>query len=157
MSYLVDTNVLLRSIQLASPVHELAVNAVIALLLRDEDLYITPQNLIEFWNVATRPLDKNGLGMTPARADREVQQLERDLLLAPDVPAIYPAWRRLVVTAAVSGVQVHDARLAAVMMAHGISHILTFNGDDFRRFEYSAGITVVHPREVTEDTPVGDG
>lgn len=43
------------------------------------------------------------------------------------------------------------------MTAHGISHILTFNDDDFRRFENSAGISVVHPREVPEDMTVSDG
>jgi hypothetical protein len=35
---------------------------------------------------------------------------------------------------AVSGVQVHDARLAASMYTHGIMHILTFNESDFIRF-----------------------
>jgi predicted nucleic acid-binding protein len=39
---------------------------------------------------------------------------------------------------------VHDARLAAVMLAHGVNHILTFNVDDFRRYP---GI-VVDPRHV---------
>ena len=32
------------------------------------------------------------------------------------------------------------------MLVHGLTHLLTFNVDDFRRFE---GITVVHPQDVT--------
>ena len=45
----------------------------------------------------------------------------------------------------VSGVQVHDARLAAVMKAHGIARIVTFNASDFDRF---ADIEALHPDEI---------
>ncbi|MDL2321414.1 hypothetical protein LJC47_03615 [Desulfosarcina sp. OttesenSCG-928-B08] len=30
----------------------------------------TPQNFVEFWNVATRPIEKNGFGLMPANTDR---------------------------------------------------------------------------------------
>jgi len=45
----------------------------------------------------------------------------------------------------VSGVQVHDARLVAVMKAYGIRGIVTFNPQDFTRF---AEIEVIHPQQV---------
>jgi predicted nucleic acid-binding protein len=45
----------------------------------------------------------------------------------------------------VMGAQVHDARLAAAMSAHKLTHILTLNGSDFKRFP---GITSVHPDSV---------
>ena len=54
-------------------------------------------------------------------------------------------WRVLVVRHQVSGVQVHDARLAAAMQVHGITHILTLNQPDFIRY---ASIFVVHPQNV---------
>jgi predicted nucleic acid-binding protein len=66
-------------------------------------------------------------------------------LFAPDTSAVYPEWRQLVVMVGVSGVQVHDARLAAVMRVHGLSHILTFNTTDFARYP---GITALHPTAV---------
>ncbi len=44
------------------------------------------------------------------------------------------------------GKQVHDARLVAAMITHHITHLLTFNIDDFKRF---SAIVVVHPRSVT--------
>jgi len=50
----------------------------------------------------------------------------------------------LVIAHAVMGVNVHDARLVAAMLVHGLTHILTFNTADFRRFSQ---ITVVHPSE----------
>ena len=107
---------------------------------------ITPQNLIEFWSVATRPVASlNGLGLTPERTNHEVTQLEAFFRLLPDVPEIYTHSRRLVVIGAVSGRQVHDARLAAIMLTHHISHLLTFNTGDFKRY---AGITAVHPNDL---------
>ncbi|MFN2456317.1 MAG: type II toxin-antitoxin system VapC family toxin [Pyrinomonadaceae bacterium] len=108
-------------------------------------LHITGQNVIEFWNVLTRPVANNGFGMSPAQADAEAGQLETFFPFLMDTPAIYIHWRRLVVSAGVSGVQVHDTRLVAVMLAHGITNLLTFNSTDFNRF---SGITVVHPKDV---------
>ncbi len=45
----------------------------------------------------------------------------------------------------VSGVQVHDARLAAVMNVNNVSHLLTLNSKDFERF---TGITPIHPDDL---------
>ena len=44
-----------------------------------------------------------------------------------------------------TGARTHDARLAAALRVHGVTHILTFNVSDFKRF---AGLTAVHPTEV---------
>jgi predicted nucleic acid-binding protein len=40
---------------------------------------------------------------------------------------------------------VHDARLVAAMLAHGVPQLLTLNDRDFARY---AGISVVHPRDL---------
>jgi predicted nucleic acid-binding protein len=65
--------------------------------------------------------------------------------LLSDTPAVYAEWLQLVSTVGVSGVQVHDARLVAIMRVHGVSHLLTFDTTDFARYP---GITVVHPRDL---------
>jgi predicted nucleic acid-binding protein len=52
---------------------------------------------------------------------------------------------RLVIANNVHGVQVHDARLAAIMEAHGITHILTLNENDFRRYTH---IHAVNPSQI---------
>ena len=52
----------------------------------------------------------------------------------PDTPAIYPEWERLVVQHLVLGKNGHDARYVAAMNIHGITHLLTDNKDDFKRF-----------------------
>jgi predicted nucleic acid-binding protein len=62
----------------------------------------------------------------------------------PDSPATYEEWKRLVITYAVGGAKVHDARLVAIMNVHGVRRILTFNIADFARFEIEA----LHPSAV---------
>jgi predicted nucleic acid-binding protein len=123
-----------------------AVNAIATLRGRGEQLHIVPQNLIEFWNVYTRPLERNGLGHTAAEAEAEVNRLKAFFSLLPDTSEIYQEWERLVVVYAVRGVNVHDARLVAAMLVHGLTHVLTFNISDFARY---SEITAVHPTTVT--------
>jgi len=147
MEHLADTNILIRRIDRAHAQQVEATTAVRALLRSGERVCVAPQNMIEFWNVCTRPVERNGLGLSPAEADREASRLEGILTLLPDVPAIYPEWRRLVVAHSVSGVQVHDARIVAVMNVYGISNLLTFNGPDFSRYP---GIHVIHPKDVAK-------
>jgi hypothetical protein len=82
------------------------------LLPRREAVFFCSQNIAEFWNVATRPAAANGLGFSHEEAFQEVAGLES---LLPDIPAIYPVWKRLVHAERVQGVKVYDARLVAVM------------------------------------------
>ena len=107
---------------------------------------IVPQVVVEFWCVATRPISRNGFGLLPHEVDESLTFVETLFELVPDVPGVHDEWRRLVRAHGVSGVQVHDARLAAAMRVHGISHILTLNDVDFERY---AGITAVQPIAVT--------
>jgi predicted nucleic acid-binding protein len=61
-AYLLDTNIWLRSVQREAPHHPIAVEALATLLAQGNDVFITAQNLIEFWSVASRPTEANGLG-----------------------------------------------------------------------------------------------
>lgn len=144
MLYLVDTNILLRFVDRSHPLHP-AIRATVRMLRQDgHQLLITSQNCIEFWNVATRPLERNGFGLTPLKTEQLLQLIERLFPVLPDHPDIYQEWRRLVIDFSVSGVQVHDARLVASMKVNGISTILTLNVADFKRY-LSEGITAVVP------------
>ena len=107
-----------------------------------ETIYFCSQNIAEFWNVATRPSDRNGLGFTPEEAWQEVRSIEGLLTLLPDSPGIYIEWKRLVHDYKVRGVGVYDARLVAVMRVYGVDQFLTFNVDDFKRY---GNLSVVHP------------
>src|SRR5258707_12522566 len=142
---LVDTSVLIRTLQ---PHHSLYIPADRAIRLLPEqgrELHIVAQNLIELWTVATRPLGENGLGMTAAEAASELERIKGMFLFMPETPAIYPAWEALVIRYQVMGKPAHDARLIAAMQAHGIAAVLTFDKTGFSRYP---NIEVVHPAEV---------
>ena len=85
------------------------------------------------------------MGFTPAETDAALRNLEVIIKVIPDTPDIYPRWRKLVTDHAVSGVQVHDTRIAAAMHVHKLTHLLTFNVRDFKRF---SDITSVTPNEL---------
>lgn len=145
MDCLTDTNIILRLAQPAHPMHAVALTAVKKLLSDGHNLCLIPQYLIEFWNVATRPADKNGLGRTAAQTEKDVESIESNFTIVPESPLIYPEWRRLVVAHSVLGKQVHDARLVAAMNVNQITDLLTFNGVDFKRFP---NIKIIDPATV---------
>ena len=142
---LIDTNILIRTLQPQHELYALADAAVQCLPQQGRDLVITPQNLIELWAVATRPIGYNGLGLSTSNAVAELERIKAMFVLLPDTPAIYPAWERLVIKHQVSGKPAHDARLVAAMQVHGITAILTFDKTGFARYP---GIEVVHPADV---------
>ncbi len=111
-SCLVDTTILLRMTRRSDPQHQLVDSALARLADQGTILYYTHQNVAELWNAVTRPLPRNGVGLTAADAEREVQAIEAGMTLLPDSEAVYREWRRIVARLGVLGVQVYDARLA---------------------------------------------
>src|SRR5271165_6400412 len=96
MRVLLDTNILLRSAQPHHPLSAQATRAVSALMRREDTVFFCSQNITEFWNVATRPTDKNGLGLSHGEVIQEVSSIERALTMLPEIPAIYAAWKAIV-------------------------------------------------------------
>src|SRR5438067_11985377 len=150
MAYLIDTSVLVRLANIRDVQHAAAARAVLELHRLGEVLHVTPQVLIEFRNVATRPRALNGLGISIAATEAHVATFEPRFPLLADTPDIYPAWKALVGALGVIGKQVHDARLVAVCRVHGVSHLLSFNIAHFARLAGSGpgGLTVVDPATV---------
>jgi predicted nucleic acid-binding protein len=149
MAHLLDTNVLARLANTADVQHAVAARAVMELHHRGEVLHITPQVLIEFRNLATRPKAVNGLGLSVAVAETKAAIFESTFPLLADTPDIFPAWKALVGALGVIGKQVHDARLVAVCHVHGMTHLLTFNVGHFVRLAgFGPGVVVVDPAAV---------
>jgi predicted nucleic acid-binding protein len=149
VAYLIDTTILARLANTSDAQHTVAANAVLELHRRGEVLHVTPQVLIEFRNVATRPVAANGLGLSTADTEVQAATFEARFPLLPDTPDIYPAWKALVGALAVIGKQVHDARLAAVCHVHGVTHLLTFNVAHFVRITgFGPGLVVIDPASV---------
>jgi predicted nucleic acid-binding protein len=141
MRILVDTNVLLRQLEPNHVHHQVALAATVRLLAAGEELCVAVQNITEFWVVATRPTNSNGLGLDLSVAAAAVDQIEHTFTLLPEDPALYAIWKSLVITYHVGGLEAYDARLVAVMQVHNLTAILTFNAADFRRY----GISVLDP------------
>lgn len=149
MPYMADTNILLRFVAPTDPYHALVRDVVRSLLASGEEVCQTSQNLAEFWNVCTRPVtSRGGFGLSIEETNYRAKLVERYFTFLPDSEATHARWRRLVVDYRISGVQVHDARLVAAMLVHGVTHILTFNTDDFKRF---VEITAVKPSEIVRN------
>jgi len=143
--YAVDTNVLLRLSDRLHSQHSLVAEAIRRLRVRTIELGYTAQNLGEFWNVSTRPVDRNGFGLSVQETRRRFKSLQQNMILLPDVEEVFHVWLRLLESHQVRGVEVHDAHLAAVLEVHGVQHLLTLNGRDFKRFTH---VIPVHPGDV---------
>jgi predicted nucleic acid-binding protein len=143
--YLADTNLLLRLSDTPSPQNPIAARALARLLREDHEIFITAQNMIELWAVATRPVEANGLGWNVERARREMKALLEKFPFLPDSPSIFTNWLRLIEELSIVGKRVHDARLVAVMKANDVQHLLTFNSADFAIFP---GLSVIEPQSL---------
>ena len=86
INYLLDTNLLLRLSDKASPDRALTEQVILKLRINGDLLCITTQNLIEFWAVVTRPPNVNGYGWTTQQAAAEVQYLLKKFLHLADSP-----------------------------------------------------------------------
>lgn len=134
MRILVDTNVLVRSVERAHPSMRIARDSLRRLYEEGHELCVTPQNVAEFRNVCTRPMEVNGLGNGIPATDRIASRIENLFTVLPDSLDTFRRWRDLVVSHEVKGAKVHDTRLVAAMIVHRVDAILTFNSSDFARF-----------------------
>jgi predicted nucleic acid-binding protein len=140
-----DSNIILRLFQpnhAHSPITEAA---IIQLEQLGFFLCLVPQNIYEFWVVATRPVLQNGLGLSSPDARESVDSLLRQFHMLRDERGIFGNWISLVTQHQAIGKNAHDARLAAAMERHSIANLLTFNGADFKRFP---SIQILDPAEI---------
>jgi predicted nucleic acid-binding protein len=133
---LVDTNLLTRMTRSHDPQSGVARAAIQTLRARGEHLIVVPQNLYEFWAVATRapgapPAGSNGLGMTPAQTGHWLRFFRRRFTFLPDREEPSNLWQALVEAHGVIGFRAHDVRLVAAMQSYGITRLLTFNAAHF--------------------------
>jgi predicted nucleic acid-binding protein len=152
MIIVLDANVLLRLADPTSAAHAIAATAVATLRAQGNALHTVPQSVYEFWAVATRPIANNGLGLSCAECWREVANLKASFPLLDDKPTLFTQWETIVSIFSCQGKVAHDARYVAAMRTHGLTHLLTFNVNDFARY---AGLTVLDPNTVAVSVPPG--
>src|SRR5215203_5576901 len=141
--YLFDTYIFLRLAEKNSSESRVILNAIRKIRTNNKTICYTPQILAEFWNVCTRPVSaRGGFGLSLAQTERKVNLIQKYFEILPDTLQTFTQWRRIVSDYAVSGIQVHDAKLVASMNVHKVEYLVTLNEKDFKRFP----IKVINPQ-----------
>jgi predicted nucleic acid-binding protein len=147
MRVLIDTNILTRVAQKNHSHSNIAAQALERLWNQGHDVRVVPQVLYEYWSVATRPIERNGLGFSAEVASADIDRFKVLFSVLRDERGVLEPWQQIALHYNVIGKQAHDARLIAAMLKHGLTHLLTFNGSDFQRYR---GITVLDPLAIAQ-------
>ena len=94
-------------------------------------------------------MEGNGFGWTSERTAKEVADLQERFPILPDSPEVFARWLDLVQRFPVRGKRVHDARLVAVLQAHAIEHLVSFNTPDFAAFSF---LSLIDPQQLISTT-----
>ncbi len=129
----VDTNVLVQSTATNAPFHA-AARAALARLRAAGPVAISRQVLREYLAAVTRP-QSWAKALTLAEATADVDRFVQRFAVLEDGPGVWNELMTLTRGFAFGGKQVHDANIAATMLAYGITRLLTFNAVDVRRFD----------------------
>lgn len=132
---MLDTNVLLAATDEGRAEHRGALAIMNEWAAGGVTLCTSGQILREYLAVATRPGDRNGLGLKPADAVSNVRAIrERTAFLTEDA-RVADRLQGLLADVECGGKQVHDANVVATMLAHGVGAVVTMNVGDFARFD----------------------
>ncbi|MCL2346247.1 MAG: PIN domain-containing protein [Desulfobulbus sp.] len=129
-----DTNLLVYAHRGENRFHTEAARLVRGLAEKKSPWAIPWPCLHEFYNIATHPR----LYSPPSTTEEAIRQIETwlgspTLHLLSETPAHWPTLRDLLTKARVQGGMVHDARIAALCLAHGVRELWSADRD-FNRF-----------------------
>lgn len=127
----VDTNILVYAHRRESTHHDRAA-AIVRQLAEGADRWAIPWPCVyEFFSVVTNPRIWKEAASTPAQAWDQINAWSAAprLSLLCEPADFLPVLEQLLRRARVRGPVVHDARIAALCMAHGISELLTADRD----------------------------
>ena len=129
----VDTNVLVAARFVDAPSHVAACRCLDRAGNSGESLHISRQIVREYLAAVTRPQTwSEPLAMADALED--ATRLVSSFAVLEDGPNVMTALTALCREVPVAGKQIHDANIAATMLAHGERRLLTLNVKDFRRY-----------------------
>lgn len=134
MPTLIDTNILLRLRDSSDPHHGDCRRLLEAKNVAQFGLVTCAQVIIEYWVVATRPVEQNGFGLNTDEAAADIASFLEMCPCLPEPPDIVEPWSALVTRHRVLGKAAHDARIAALAITSGIHVLVTLNRSDFARF-----------------------
>ena len=148
MPVFVDSGILLRAMHRTDPFYPAVRSAIRLLVSQRTPVFTGLQQFAEFGNVTTRPPgERGGFDLPLNEAARRLHRIERGVKVLTETPLTPEIWKTLVQEHGVQGVQVHDARTAALMLTHSLTELLTLNKADFTRYEPN-GIKSLTPAEL---------
>jgi uncharacterized protein len=130
----VDTNILVYSHRRDSPFHDAAAQRVRDLAEGTQPWAIPWSCIHEFFSIATHPRvydPPSTIGQACAQIDAWLES--PSLVMIAEGGTHWPTLRTLVSNGKVAGPLVHDARIAALCLAHGVTELWSLNRD-FSRF-----------------------
>ncbi len=133
---MLDTNVILSATDAGRAEHRQAMLIFNNWAGRGTTLYASGQIMREYLAVATRPADKNGLGLKQAEAVANVRAFRARASLLAEDSKVADCLLGLLDEIPCAGKQMHDANVVATMLVHGIDSLITMNLADFTRFEH---------------------
>ena len=131
----VDTNILVYATDDASPWQDRALKALRKARAQEIELMINQQVLREYLAVTTRFTMSQENALLFEKIIDNVRIFRTEFTLLTETPALLTRLLSLLEEIPTTGKQIHDANLAATMLIHGITDLLTANADDFQRFE----------------------
>lgn len=131
----VDTNVLLTATDESRQLHVEATQILVDSTRQGMRLAASGQVAREYLVVATRPIERNGLGLSVSDAEANLSEFLRYLDLCDETSDVSMRLRQLAITHNLRGKRLHDANIVATMAVHGISTLLTQNEADFATFD----------------------
>ena len=136
-----DTNVCLRLARFEAPFSD----AIFALYrrLRDQNISVVcaEGTLREVYRIATGEV--NGYDLGAEAGLRFLDRVQKDVLALPTDLTTLERWREILLNDKVRGRRVHDAHIAATLLSHGVTTIVTLDA----KFRFS-GLESVTPAEL---------
>lgn len=130
----VDTNLLVHAHQREASLHESAREAIRKLAESPTPWGICLHSLVEFYGVVTQPR----LWRLPSTPEQAIDQIgawreSPSIRVLADDAGLLESLGDLVISGQVRGSMVHDARIAACCLSHGVDELWTVDRD-FSRF-----------------------
>ena len=130
-----DTNVLLSATDTSRPRHKQAQYVFHASLDTGYHLAISGQVVREYFVVATREPEENGLGLSPEDAVSNIETFTRRTVLIEESEEVSDYVTGMVRKYNLQGKRIHDANIAATMKSHSVRSLVTDNPGDFTGFD----------------------
>ena len=129
-----DTNAIVRAEFELAPEHEIAKMTLETEIESGRLIYISRQIVREYLAVVTR-LQPWSPPLSMSDALERARSLMNRFTILEDGPEVTSILLELCRDIPVGGRQIHDANIAATMLAHDVRLLLTFNQRDFIRYE----------------------